>query len=259
MASNRLPPGLRKPGSVGAAAGPEVAVMAPDGRLLQPGETGEIVIRGPNVTVGLREQSGRQCRGLRAWLVSYRRPGRARRRWLSARHRPAQGDHQPRRREDLAARGRRRADGPSGGRAGRHLRHAARQARRGSRGCDRAARGQAATEGDIREFCRDAACRLQGAAQHRDPGGDPEGRDRQAAAHRPRGQTRPGDDADQHFRRRRDRRLCRGQTCHGRPGRSVDRRARRASRRDQGGRASPDRGRSGNRRLRSGPPRRRRS
>ncbi|TIV22693.1 MAG: AMP-dependent synthetase, partial [Mesorhizobium sp.] len=31
MASNRLPPGLRKPGSVGASAGPEVAVMAPDG------------------------------------------------------------------------------------------------------------------------------------------------------------------------------------------------------------------------------------
>ncbi|TPM39932.1 acyl--CoA ligase [Mesorhizobium sp. B2-3-4] len=52
MASNRLPPGLRKPGSVGAAGGPEVAVMAPDGRLMQAGETGEIVIRGPNVTAG---------------------------------------------------------------------------------------------------------------------------------------------------------------------------------------------------------------
>ena len=52
MASNRLPPGLRKPGSVGAAAGPEVAVMAPDGRLQNAGETGEIVIRGPNVTAG---------------------------------------------------------------------------------------------------------------------------------------------------------------------------------------------------------------
>ena len=52
MASNRLPPGLRKPGSVGAAAGPEVAVMAPDGRLLEAGQTGEIVIRGPNVTAG---------------------------------------------------------------------------------------------------------------------------------------------------------------------------------------------------------------
>ncbi|TPN84832.1 AMP-binding protein [Mesorhizobium sp. CU2] len=52
MASNRLPPGQRKPGSVGASAGPDVAVMAPDGRLLKPGETGEIVIRGPNVTAG---------------------------------------------------------------------------------------------------------------------------------------------------------------------------------------------------------------
>jgi acyl-CoA synthetase (AMP-forming)/AMP-acid ligase II len=52
MASNRLPPGLRKPGSVGAAAGPEVAIMAPDGRLLEPRQTGEIVIRGPNVTAG---------------------------------------------------------------------------------------------------------------------------------------------------------------------------------------------------------------
>ena len=52
MASNRLPPGARKPGSVGVAAGPEVAIMAQDGRLLKPGETGEIVIRGPNVTAG---------------------------------------------------------------------------------------------------------------------------------------------------------------------------------------------------------------
>jgi acyl-CoA synthetase (AMP-forming)/AMP-acid ligase II len=52
MASNRLPPGKRKPGSVGVAAGPEVAVMAPDGEILKPGQIGEIVIRGPNVTAG---------------------------------------------------------------------------------------------------------------------------------------------------------------------------------------------------------------
>ncbi|MET0596970.1 MAG: acyl--CoA ligase [Mesorhizobium sp.] len=52
MASNRLPPGRRQAGSVGAAAGPEMAVMAPDGRLLAPGETGEVVIRGDNVTAG---------------------------------------------------------------------------------------------------------------------------------------------------------------------------------------------------------------
>jgi acyl-CoA synthetase (AMP-forming)/AMP-acid ligase II len=52
MTSNQLPPGKRKPGLVGCAAGPEVAVMAPDGRLLGAGEEGEVVIRGPNVTKG---------------------------------------------------------------------------------------------------------------------------------------------------------------------------------------------------------------
>jgi acyl-CoA synthetase (AMP-forming)/AMP-acid ligase II len=52
MTSNQLPPGKRKPGLVGCAAGPDVAVMSPDGRLLGPGEEGEIVTRGPNVTKG---------------------------------------------------------------------------------------------------------------------------------------------------------------------------------------------------------------
>jgi acyl-CoA synthetase (AMP-forming)/AMP-acid ligase II len=47
-----LPPAARKPGSVGRAAGPEIAIMANDGSLLGAGETGEIVIRGPNVTAG---------------------------------------------------------------------------------------------------------------------------------------------------------------------------------------------------------------
>lgn len=52
MTSNQLPPQKRKPGFVGCAAGPEVAVMAPDGRLLGAGEEGEVVTRGPNVTPG---------------------------------------------------------------------------------------------------------------------------------------------------------------------------------------------------------------
>ena len=52
MASNPLPPGERKPGSVGMAAGPEVAIMGEDGQLLPRGGIGEIVIRGPNVTSG---------------------------------------------------------------------------------------------------------------------------------------------------------------------------------------------------------------
>ncbi|MDP7599860.1 MAG: AMP-binding protein, partial [Rhodospirillales bacterium] len=50
MASNPLPDAPRKPGSVGLAAGPEVAIMDNDsGALLLSGEIGEIVIKGPNV------------------------------------------------------------------------------------------------------------------------------------------------------------------------------------------------------------------
>jgi acyl-CoA synthetase (AMP-forming)/AMP-acid ligase II len=52
MCSNPLPPAVRKPGSVGLAAGPEVAIMAEDGTLLPRGAIGEIVIRGANVTKG---------------------------------------------------------------------------------------------------------------------------------------------------------------------------------------------------------------
>jgi len=52
MACNPLPPRERKPGSVGLAAGPEVVVMNEEGKLLPVGSTGEIVIRGPNVTLG---------------------------------------------------------------------------------------------------------------------------------------------------------------------------------------------------------------
>lgn len=53
MASNPLPPAVRKPGSVGRPAGPEVAIMAEDGdRLLPEGERGEVVIRGKNVAAG---------------------------------------------------------------------------------------------------------------------------------------------------------------------------------------------------------------
>ena len=52
MTCNPLPPAPRKPGTVGIAAGPEVSVMDATGHHLAPGEEGEIVIRGPNVTPG---------------------------------------------------------------------------------------------------------------------------------------------------------------------------------------------------------------
>ncbi len=52
MTSNPLPPAPRKPGSVGREAGPLVRVVDPRRRFAGPGEEGEIVISGPNVTPG---------------------------------------------------------------------------------------------------------------------------------------------------------------------------------------------------------------
>ena len=52
MASNPLPPRPRFAGSVGLAAGPEIAIMDEAGTLLPPDVIGEVVIRGANVTAG---------------------------------------------------------------------------------------------------------------------------------------------------------------------------------------------------------------
>jgi acyl-CoA synthetase (AMP-forming)/AMP-acid ligase II len=52
MASNPLPPGDRKPGSVGAGTGVRVGIMDQDGNLLASGEHGEVVIQGANVIAG---------------------------------------------------------------------------------------------------------------------------------------------------------------------------------------------------------------
>jgi amino acid adenylation domain-containing protein len=52
MASNPLPPEKRKARSVGIAAGTQIAIMDDSGRTLGPCQTGEVVIRGPNVTRG---------------------------------------------------------------------------------------------------------------------------------------------------------------------------------------------------------------
>lgn len=52
ITSNPLAPLRRKPGSVGVAAGPDVAIMDETGNLLPIGGVGEVVIRGPNVMGG---------------------------------------------------------------------------------------------------------------------------------------------------------------------------------------------------------------
>ncbi|MFW5678718.1 MAG: acyl--CoA ligase [Pseudomonadota bacterium] len=53
MASNPLPPAVRKPGSVGIEAGPAIRIADPaEGHFLASGSEGEVVISGPNVTPG---------------------------------------------------------------------------------------------------------------------------------------------------------------------------------------------------------------
>ena len=52
MCSNPLPPAVRKPGTVGPAAGPEVTILDDQGRVLPVGGEGEIAIRGASVTAG---------------------------------------------------------------------------------------------------------------------------------------------------------------------------------------------------------------
>jgi acyl-CoA synthetase (AMP-forming)/AMP-acid ligase II len=49
MASNPLPPGVRKPGSVGVPAGPEITVLDETGAVVPAGRVGEVAIRGANV------------------------------------------------------------------------------------------------------------------------------------------------------------------------------------------------------------------
>lgn len=69
MASNPLPPRPCKPGSVGPAAGPAVAIMGGDGGLLPVGETGEVVVRGPNVTGGyLANPAANQASFINGWF-----------------------------------------------------------------------------------------------------------------------------------------------------------------------------------------------
>ncbi|MEX2494245.1 MAG: AMP-binding protein [Nitrospirales bacterium] len=52
MASNPLPPGVRKPRSVGLPAGPEIQIVSEVGDPLPIKQIGEVVIRGPNVMTG---------------------------------------------------------------------------------------------------------------------------------------------------------------------------------------------------------------
>lgn len=62
MCSNPRAAGLQRFGSVGPPAGPEVAIMNQRGELLPCGQSGEVVIRGENVTAGYLANPGTNAR-----------------------------------------------------------------------------------------------------------------------------------------------------------------------------------------------------
>jgi amino acid adenylation domain-containing protein len=52
IATNMLPPGVRKPGSVGLPTGCEIAILDDKGMRLSAEQVGHVIIQGPNVTTG---------------------------------------------------------------------------------------------------------------------------------------------------------------------------------------------------------------
>ena len=65
MASNPLPPGDRRPGSVGRETGIRIGVMGESGALLAPGEAGEVVIQGPSIIDGYANNPTANAEGFR--------------------------------------------------------------------------------------------------------------------------------------------------------------------------------------------------
>jgi hypothetical protein len=101
MTSSPLAPLRRKPGSVGLPAGPEVGIMDEAGHLLPPGEIGEVVIRGANVTKGYENNlKANQAGFTNGWFRQATRAGLIPTDTSSHRR---QGNHQSRRREDCAS------------------------------------------------------------------------------------------------------------------------------------------------------------
>ncbi len=105
IASNPLPPQPRKFGSVGPATGTvQISILDEKGNTLPANVSGEICIRGENVMGGYENNPAANhdefLRGLVANRVTRGYPGRG---WIFIHPGTPQGNHQPRRGEDLAA------------------------------------------------------------------------------------------------------------------------------------------------------------
>ena len=140
MASNPLPPADRKPGSVGRGTDVQISIMDAAGKHLPTGERGEVVIKGPNVIRGYENNPEANAK---SFVDGWFRTGDQG--FLDADgYLTLVGAHQradqPRRRKNLAARDRRSAARPSGGRRGGVFRCAASDLGRRSRGSRRRSR-----------------------------------------------------------------------------------------------------------------------
>jgi len=71
ITTNRLPPGIRKPGSTGTPAGCAVAVLDAAGELLPVGTPGEVAVRGPNLFAGYEDDPETNARSFRGgWFLT---------------------------------------------------------------------------------------------------------------------------------------------------------------------------------------------
>jgi acyl-CoA synthetase (AMP-forming)/AMP-acid ligase II len=129
MASNPLPPGERRPGTVGQATGIEIVALDESWQPVRPGDEGEVAVRGPSVVDEYLDNSRRHGCCLPGRLVPHRRRRQAQRGWLPLPGRAGKGADQPGRREDLTLRGGRCAARPSRSRRGGGLPRARREVR----------------------------------------------------------------------------------------------------------------------------------
>ena len=176
--------------------GVDMRIVGDDGSEMPNGQSGEVVVRAPNVTAGYLNLPEENARGLPRRLVPHRRCRPDGRRRLHVSGRPQEGHDHHRQRKRLFARGRGRALPASGGRRMRGDRHSGQQIRRSPVCRRRAAAGAERERGGTGCPLPEADRRLQDSAPIRLPVRVAEKRDGQDPQNRPaRDLQRPGGQA----------------------------------------------------------------